>query len=122
MKTNLDVLDQYTLSLQGTASKMIEICLGSREFPADDVAAGALSVLGSAAHLCRWKRWGCGVHLWIRCGSIELTLLNLRCLEIVNIVHVVGFLVSLWLPSLWLPHCMGFTSKVVRVLVHLLLV
>ena len=42
MQTNLDVLDQYTLSLQGTASKMIELCLGSREFPADEVAAGAL--------------------------------------------------------------------------------
>ena len=42
MQTNLDVLDQYTLSLQGTASKMIELCLGSCEFPADEVAAGAL--------------------------------------------------------------------------------
>ena len=42
MQTNLDVLDQYTLSLQGTASKLIELCLGSREFPAGKVAAGAL--------------------------------------------------------------------------------
>ena len=42
IQTNLDVLDQYTLSLQRTASKMIELCLGSREFPADDVAASAL--------------------------------------------------------------------------------
>ena len=42
MHTNLDVLDQYTLSLQGTASKMIELCLGSREFLADEVAAGDL--------------------------------------------------------------------------------
>ena len=41
MQTNLDVLDQYTLSFQGMASKMIELCLGSREFPADEVAAGA---------------------------------------------------------------------------------
>ena len=64
MQTNLDVLDQYTLSVQGTASKMIELCHGSREFPADEVAAGALgprrfctdgsdgavaSILGSAA-------------------------------------------------------------------------
>ena len=43
MQTNLDVLDQYTLSLQRTASKMIELCLSSRDFfPADEVAAGAL--------------------------------------------------------------------------------
>ena len=42
MQTNLDVLDQYTLSLQGTASKLIELCLGARDFPAEEVAAGAL--------------------------------------------------------------------------------
>ena len=42
MQTNLDVLDQNTLSLQGTASKLIELCLGSREIPADEVVAGAL--------------------------------------------------------------------------------
>ena len=42
MQTNVDVLDQYALSLQKTASRMIELCLGSREFPAEDVAAGAL--------------------------------------------------------------------------------
>ena len=42
MQTNLDVLDQYALSLQGTASKMIELCLGTRDFPAEEVAAGAL--------------------------------------------------------------------------------
>ena len=42
MQTNLDVLGQYTLSLQGTASKLIELCLGARDFPAEEVAAGAL--------------------------------------------------------------------------------
>ena len=71
MQTNLDVLDQYTLSLQKTASRMIELCLGSCEFPAEDVAAGAL---GSIARLYKWRQWGCGVHLWIRCGSIRVTL------------------------------------------------
>ena len=42
MQTNVDVLDQYSLSLQKTASRMIELCLGSRGFPAEDVVAGAL--------------------------------------------------------------------------------
>ena len=42
MATNLDVLDQYALSLQGTASKMLELGLGSSDFPSADVAAGAL--------------------------------------------------------------------------------
>ena len=42
MQTNLDVLDQYLLALQGTASKLIELCLGARPFPTDEVAAGAL--------------------------------------------------------------------------------
>ena len=42
MTTNLDILDQYALSLQGTASMMLEKCLGSSDFPSADVAAGAL--------------------------------------------------------------------------------
>ena len=42
MTTNLDVLDQYALSLQGTASKMLKLGLGSSDFPSADVAAGAL--------------------------------------------------------------------------------
>ena len=42
MQMNVDVLDQYALSLHKTASRIIEVCLGSRGFPAEDVAAGAL--------------------------------------------------------------------------------
>ena len=42
MQTNLDVLDQYSLALQGMASKLIEVCLGARLFPTEEVAAGAL--------------------------------------------------------------------------------
>ena len=39
MTTNLDILDQYALSLRGTASKMLET---SSDFPEADVAARAL--------------------------------------------------------------------------------
>ena len=42
MTTNLDILEQYALSLQGTASKMLETSLGCSDFPAADVAAGAV--------------------------------------------------------------------------------
>ena len=42
MTTNLDVLDQYALSLQGTASKILELGLDPRGFPSAEVAAGAL--------------------------------------------------------------------------------
>ena len=42
MTTNLDVLDQYALSLQGTASKMLKLGLASSDFPSAEVAAGAL--------------------------------------------------------------------------------
>ena len=42
MTTNLDILDQYALLLQGTTSKMLEMSLGSSDFPLADVAAGAL--------------------------------------------------------------------------------
>ena len=41
MTTNLNVLDQYVLCLQGTASKILELSLGSRDFPSAAVAAGA---------------------------------------------------------------------------------
>ena len=40
--TNLDVLDQYALCLQGTASQILELGLGPRGFPSPAVAAGAL--------------------------------------------------------------------------------
>ena len=39
MTSNLDILDQYMLCLQGTASKILDITLGSREFPSAAVAA-----------------------------------------------------------------------------------
>ena len=42
MTTNLDVLDQYVLCLQGTASKILELGLGPRGFPSEEVAAGAM--------------------------------------------------------------------------------
>ena len=42
MQTNVDVLDQYALSLQKAASRMIGNCLGPCMYPAEEVAAGAL--------------------------------------------------------------------------------
>ena len=40
--TNLNVLDQYVLCLQGTASKILELSMGSRDFPSTVVAVGAM--------------------------------------------------------------------------------
>ena len=42
MATNLDVLDQHALSLQGTASKILKLGLDSCDFPSAQVAANAL--------------------------------------------------------------------------------
>ena len=42
MQTNVDVLDQYALSLQKAASRIIDHCLGPYEFPAAEIATGAL--------------------------------------------------------------------------------
>ena len=42
MTSNLDVLDQYALSLQGTASKILRLGLSNGDFPSAEVAAGAL--------------------------------------------------------------------------------
>ena len=47
MTPNLDILDQYAIALQGTASKMLEKSLGYSDFPSADVAAGALGAWGS---------------------------------------------------------------------------
>ena len=63
MATNLDVLDQYALSLQGTASKMLKLGHDSCDFPSAEIAAGAL---GSRALPCKWRLWVCGVPHWIR--------------------------------------------------------
>ena len=63
MATNLDVL--VYLSLEGTASKMLELGLDSRGFPSAEVAAGALGP-ESAALPCRWRQWVCGDPHWIR--------------------------------------------------------
>ena len=42
MTTNFDILDQYALSLQGAASRMLETSICYSDYPAADVAAGAL--------------------------------------------------------------------------------
>ena len=42
MQTNVDVLDQYALSLQKAASKIIDLCFGPCEYPAAEIAMGAL--------------------------------------------------------------------------------
>ena len=42
MTTNLDVLDQYVLCLQGTASNILELGHGPRGFPSEEVAAAAM--------------------------------------------------------------------------------
>ena len=41
MNTNLDILDQYALSLHGTASKILEKTIGGSPYPTAAVAAGA---------------------------------------------------------------------------------
>ena len=42
MQTNVDVLDQYVLSLQKAASRIIDHCLGPYKYPAAEIAMGAL--------------------------------------------------------------------------------
>ena len=76
------VLDQYTLSLQGMASKLIEKSLGASDFPVAEVAAGALG----------WRLWGCGGPRWIPYCYIRLAgsgLAELRfCLGQIRIYFV----------------------------------
>ena len=41
MNTNLDILDQYALSLHGAASNILEKTIGGIQYPTTEVAAGA---------------------------------------------------------------------------------
>ena len=51
MTTNLDVLDQYALCLQGTASKILEHGLASQGITLAEVAAGALGPVVCRAYV-----------------------------------------------------------------------
>ena len=42
MQTNVDVLDQYALSLQKATSRIIDNCLGPCVYPDEEIATGAL--------------------------------------------------------------------------------
>ena len=71
MTTNLDVLDQYVLCLQGTASKILELSLGPRGFPSEAVAARAKGPRACRAAV-QMEAMGCGGPPWIQCSSREL--------------------------------------------------
>ena len=59
MQTNVDVLDQYALSLQKAASRIIDNCLGPCLYPAAEIAMGAL---GPRVHHAAIQMEGMG--LW----------------------------------------------------------
>ena len=106
MTTNLDVLDQYVLCLQGTASKILELGLEPRGFPSAEVAAGAMGP-GSAELLYRWRQWDCGGPRWIRYSFREVS---------TNIGHYFGQLLwsdtGLWACwTLRLLICVGPVSR-----------
>ena len=75
MQTNVDVLDQYALSLQKAASRIIDRCLGPCEYPAAEIATGPWD-LGSAAPLIRWRVWGFGEHRSTLCDYTKMTLVH----------------------------------------------
>ena len=59
MQTNVDVLDQYTLSLQKAASRIIDNCLGPSKYPASDVEMGTLGprIYRAAKQMERMGLW-----------------------------------------------------------------
>ena len=70
MQTNVDVLDQYALSLQKAASRIIDRCLGPCEYPAAEIA------MGSTVPLIRWRVWGFGVRPSTLCDYTKMTLVH----------------------------------------------
>ena len=61
--TNLDVLDQYALSQQGTASKILELGLDPPRFRSDGVDVAAIVRSGNEA---------LRTQLWMTCYSSDL--------------------------------------------------
>ena len=53
MTSNLNILDQYELCLQGTAPKFLELTLGSRDFPSAAVESGPM-VPRTFIHMKPW--------------------------------------------------------------------
>ena len=64
MQTNVDVLDQYALSLQKATSRIIDNCLGPCMYPAAEVATG---ILGPRVRRAAIQMEGMG--LW--CPSLD---------------------------------------------------
>ena len=59
MQTNVDVLEQYTLSLQKVASRSIDTCLGLTKYPASEVETGTLG-----PRVCRAAKQMESMGLW----------------------------------------------------------
>ena len=59
MTTNLNKPNQYVLCLQGTASRILELTLGSRDFPSVAVAAGTMAprVRRASVHMKAMGLW-----------------------------------------------------------------
>ena len=88
MQKNLDVLDQYTLSLQGTASKLIELCLGALDFPA----------VGRSWSSCppRFRAYGGDGAVAALVGSVKASLVSRTLLDLFHLglklyIYVFGF-------------------------------
>ena len=66
MQTNVDVLDQYALSLQKVASRIIDTCLSPSKYPASEVETGTLGprVYRAAKQM---ESMGCGDLPWTLC-------------------------------------------------------
>ena len=60
LTTNLDTLEQYVSCLQNTASKILELGLGPRGFPSEEVAAGAMGPRVHRASRSRWRPMASG--------------------------------------------------------------
>ena len=76
MTTNLD--DKYVLCLQDTASKILELSLGSRDFPSRRWLLVPWDP-GPAGLQCRWRPWVCGDFLWIQRSARELYWTIIQC-------------------------------------------
>ena len=59
MQTNVDVLNQYALSLQKAASRLIDNCLGPSKYPASEVETGTLG-----PRVCRAAKQMESMGLW----------------------------------------------------------
>ena len=86
--SNVNILDQYVLCLQGTAAKIIELALDKNEFLSAAVASAAPVPRVRRVPQFIWRPWTSGVLLWIQLNVCDFPFF--QTLTLPDIPHAIA--------------------------------